>query len=58
MRTVVLTIAALLLGAAPAQAEFGLQSFSAPLHDGAGVELTQAGAHPDSTVEFHLNRAP
>src|SRR5687767_14363974 len=41
--------------AAPAQAEFGLQDYSATLHDNAGVEVTQAGAHASSTVSFTLN---
>jgi hypothetical protein len=56
MRAVVEAIVVLLVLAAPARAEFGFQSFEAPLHDGAGMEVDQAGAHPDQTVRFELNR--
>jgi hypothetical protein len=47
---------AALAGAGPAAAELGFEPgrFSARLHDAAGVEVTQAGAHPDATVEFML----
>lgn len=49
-------VLAALAGASPAAAEFGFESgaFRARLHDAAGVEVTQAGSHPDATVEFML----
>jgi len=45
--------------ASPASAEFGFEpgSFTATLHDSAGVEVTQAGSHPNATVDFMLRRA-
>jgi hypothetical protein len=53
--TVIAAVAGALALAAPAQAEFGLQDYSATLHDAAGQESTQAGAHASSTVSFTLN---
>jgi hypothetical protein len=49
-------LAAALAVASPAAADLGFEpgSFSARLHDAAGTEVTQAGAHPDATVEFTL----
>ncbi|HEY8583260.1 MAG TPA: hypothetical protein VIL49_09940, partial [Capillimicrobium sp.] len=44
--------------AAPAQAEFGMSSFSASFHDPVGAPVTQAGSHPDLTISFELNEAP
>lgn len=57
--TVVLALLAALALAGPAQAEFGIApgSFSSTLHDGDGAVVTQAGAHPDTTVDFMLNTA-
>jgi hypothetical protein len=45
--------------ASPASAEFGIEpgSFTATIHDSAGVEVTQAGSHPNATVDFMLRRA-
>lgn len=41
--------------ASPAAADFGFNTFSAPMHDGNGVEVTQAGGRVDATVDFTLN---
>lgn len=55
----IVVLAAALAVASPAAADLGFEpgSFSARLHDAAGVEVTQAGAHPDVTVEFMLRSA-
>lgn len=58
MKRLTTTIAgalAALAFASPASADFGFDSFSAPMHDADGVEVTQAGAHADATVDFLLN---
>lgn len=47
-------LAALAL-ATPASADFGFDTFSAPMHDSGGVEVTQAGGRVDATVDFALN---
>ncbi len=49
-------LVAALAGASPAAAEIGFEpgSFSARMHDSADADVTQAGAHPDVTVDFML----
>jgi hypothetical protein len=56
--TAVATCAAMIASAvalaAPAQADFGLTSFTTALTDGNGVAQTQAGGHDDLTTSFRL----
>lgn len=53
-----LALVAVLLLAATASATIGFApgSVSATLHDAAGAEVSQAGAHPNATIEFMLRR--
>jgi hypothetical protein len=57
LTTALVGVVAALAFASPAAADFGFvpNGFTAPIHDGDGVEVTQAGAHADATVDFMLN---
>jgi hypothetical protein len=56
LATGALALLATLVLAATASATIGFEpgTVSATLHDNAGVEVTQAGAHPNATVDFML----
>jgi hypothetical protein len=56
LRAPLLALLVLGLGAVPAQADYGLQDFSASFLDSSGEPLTQAAAHPDVAIEFHVNQ--
>jgi hypothetical protein len=55
--TAMLAMAATLAVAHPAHADFGLSSFSASFQTPAGDPVTQAGAHPDLTLDFGFRTA-
>jgi hypothetical protein len=52
-----LLLAALLISAASAKADYGITGFFARFHDSAGAPMSQAASHPDLTVQFSVNSA-
>lgn len=56
--SVIGAVAVLGAHASPAKAAFDIQSFSAAFTTAAGDPVTQAGSHPDLTVDFSLGTTP